>query len=99
FTDLRDWLQHLRREGELDEGAAQADPHLDITEITDRVTKAGGPALLFSDVKGSSLPLLINQFGTERRTCMAFGVESLDELGARIQGGLEMTPPGGLGEK
>jgi 4-hydroxy-3-polyprenylbenzoate decarboxylase len=99
FTDLRDWLDHLRREGELHEVTAQVDPHLEITEITDRVTKAGGPALLFRDVKGSSLPLLINQFGTERRTCMAFGVESLDELGARIQGVLEMTPPEGIGEK
>ena len=99
FTDLRDWLDHLRREGELHEVTAQVDPRLEITEITDRVTKAGGPALLFSDVKGSSLPLLINQFGTERRTCMAFGVESLDELGARIQGVLEMTPPEGIGEK
>ena len=99
FTDLRDWLDHLRREGELHEVTAQVDPHLEITEITDRVTKAGGPALLFRDVKGSSLPLLINQFGTERRTCMAFGVASLDELGARIQGVLEMTPPEGIGEK
>ena len=99
FNDLRDWLDHLRHEGELHEVTAQVDPHLEITEITDRVTKAGGPALLFRDVKGSSLPLLINQFGTERRTCMAFGVESLDELGARIQGVLEMTPPEGIGEK
>jgi 4-hydroxy-3-polyprenylbenzoate decarboxylase len=99
FTDLRDWLDHLRREGELHEVTAQVDPHLEITEITDRVTKAGGPALLFRDVKGSSLPLLINQFGTERRTCMAFGVDSLDDLGARIQGVLEMAPPEGIGEK
>ncbi len=99
FTDLRDWLDHLRREGELHEVTARVDPHLEITEITDRVTKSGGPALLFRDVKGSSLPLLINQFGTERRTCMAFGVGSLDELGARIQGVLEMTPPEGIGEK
>jgi 4-hydroxy-3-polyprenylbenzoate decarboxylase len=99
FNDLRDWLDHLRHEGELHEVTAQVDPNLEITEITDRVTKAGGPALLFRDVKGSSLPLLINQFGTERRTCMAFGVDSLDELGARIQGVLEMTPPEGIGEK
>src|SRR5437016_2324400 len=90
FQDLRDWLDHLRREGELHEVPAKVDPRLEITEITDRVTRAGGPALLFTNVAGSDLPLLINQFGTERRMCMAFDVDSLDELGARIQGVLEM---------
>src|SRR5690348_11709993 len=99
FRDLRDWLDHLRREGELHEVTAEVDPHLEITEITDRVTRAGGPALLFRSVKGSSMPLLINQFGTERRMCMAFGVQSLDELGARVSDVLEMTPPEGLVDK
>ncbi|MGZ4431618.1 MAG: menaquinone biosynthesis decarboxylase, partial [Gaiellales bacterium] len=99
FDDLRDWLEHLRREGELHEVTAEVDPHLEITEITDRVTKASGPALLFRNVKGSSMPLLINQFGTERRMCMAFGVERLDELGERVQSVLEMTPPEGLVDK
>ena len=99
FSDLRDWLDHLRREGELHEVTAEVDPHLEITEITDRVTQAGGPALLFRNVRGSSLPLLINQFGTERRMCMAFGVDRLDDLAARVQSVLEMTPPEGIGDK
>jgi 4-hydroxy-3-polyprenylbenzoate decarboxylase len=99
FTDMRDWLDHLRREGELHEVTAQVDPHLEITEIAERVMRAGGPALLFRDVRGSSLPLLINQFGTERRMCMAFGVDRLDDLGARVQSVLEMTPPEGIGDK
>jgi 4-hydroxy-3-polyprenylbenzoate decarboxylase len=99
FRDLRDWLDHLRREGELHEVTAEVDPHLEITEITDRVTRAGGPALLFRNVRGSSLPLLINQFGTERRMCMAFGVDRLDDLAARVQSVLEMTPPEGIGDK
>ncbi len=99
FQDLRDWLDHLRREGELHEVTAEVDPDLEIAEITDRVTRAGGPALLFTNVRGSSLPLVINQFGTERRMCMAFGVESLDELGERVQSVLEMTPPEGLMDK
>ncbi len=47
FDDLRDWIDHLRRNGELCEVTAEVDPHLEIAEITDRVTKAGGPALLF----------------------------------------------------
>ncbi len=55
--------------------------------------------LLFSNVKGSELPVLINQFATERRTCMAFGVDRLDELGERVQDVLEMTPPEGMMDK
>ena len=62
--DLRDWIDLLGREGELDEVTAEVDPQLEITEIADRVVKEGGPALLFRNVRGSSLPLLINQFGT-----------------------------------
>ena len=57
FDDLRDWIDHLRREGELVEVTAEVDPHLEIAEITDRVTKAGGPALLFTNVRGSRMPL------------------------------------------
>ncbi len=77
--DLREWIALLEREGELVRVAAEVDPKLEVTEIVDRVVKAGGPALLFEHPKGSSLPLLINQFGTERRMCLAFGVESLDD--------------------
>ena len=96
FSDLRDWLDHLRRHDELVEVTAEVDPNLEIAEITDRVTKAGGPALLFRNVRGSSMPLLINQFGTERRMCMALGVERLDDLGALVSDVLEMTPPEGF---
>ncbi|HYX86009.1 MAG TPA: menaquinone biosynthesis decarboxylase, partial [Gaiellales bacterium] len=99
FRDQRDWLEHLRGQGELVEVAAEVDPHLEIAEITDRVTKAGGPALLFTNVRGSAMPLLINQFGSERRMCMAFGVKRLDELGERVTDVLEMTPPEGLVDK
>src|SRR5438046_967754 len=65
-ADLREWIRLLEREGELVRVSAEVDPHLEVTEITDRVVKAGGPALLFENPK-SSHPLLINQFGTERR--------------------------------
>jgi len=99
FNDLRDWLDHLRQEGELHEITAEVDPYLEITEITDRVTAAGGPALLFTNVKGSELPLLINQYGTERRTCMAFGVDRLSDLSERVAEVLEMAPPEGLMDK
>jgi 4-hydroxy-3-polyprenylbenzoate decarboxylase len=96
--DLRDWIALLEREGELVRVAAEVDPHLEITEVVDRVVKAGGPALLFENPK-SQHPLLINQFGTERRMCLAFGADSLDDVGRRLGEVLEMQPPQGLAEK
>jgi 4-hydroxy-3-polyprenylbenzoate decarboxylase len=98
-ADLRGWIGLLEREGELVRVAAEVDPHLEITEIVDRVVKAGGPALLFERPKGSEHPLLINQFGTERRMCLAFGADSLNEVGRRLGEVLEMQPPQGLAEK
>jgi 4-hydroxy-3-polyprenylbenzoate decarboxylase len=98
-SDLRDWIALLEREGELVRVAAEVDPHLEITEIVDRTVKAGGPALLFEHPKGSEYPLLINQFGTERRMCLAFGVRRLDDVGTKLEDVLEMQPPQGLVEK
>lgn len=97
--DLRAWIALLEREGELKRVSAEVDPHLEITEITDRTVKAGGPALLFENVKGSPHPLLINQFGTERRMCLAFDAASLDDVGRRMGDVLEMQPPQGLVQK
>ena len=98
-NDLREWIELLRTEGELVDVRAQVDPYLEITEIADRTVKAGGPALLFHDVKGSSHPLLINQFGTERRMCLAFGVERLEDVAKKLSDVLELTPPQGLADK
>ncbi|MDP9231536.1 MAG: UbiD family decarboxylase, partial [Actinomycetota bacterium] len=98
-ADLRDWIGLLEREGELVRVSAEVDPHLEVTEIVDRVVKAGGPALLFENPKGSSHPLLVNQFGTERRMCLAFDADSLDEVGRRLGDVLEMQPPQGLVDK
>jgi len=97
--DLRDWIALLEREGELRRIATEVDPDLEITEITDRVVKSGGPALLFEHPKGSAHPLLINQFGTERRMCLALGVDKLDDAAAKLGDVLEMQPPQGLVEK
>src|SRR5256885_9472452 len=98
-ADLRSWIALLEREGELVRVSAEVDPRLEVTEIVDRTVKAGGPALLFERPKGSSHPLLINQFGTERRMCLAFGVERLDDVAARLADVLEMQPPEGLAAK
>ncbi len=97
--DLRAWIALLERENELVRISAEVDPQLEITEINDRVVKAGGPALLFENVKGSDHPLLINQFGTERRMCLAFWAASLDDVGRRLGEVLEMQPPQGLVQK
>src|ERR1051325_7683149 len=97
--NLREWIALLEREGELVRVGAEVDPDLEITEIVDRTVKAGGPALLFERPKGSSHPLLINQFGTERRMCLAFGVEQLDDVARRLEDVIEMQPPQGLVEK
>src|SRR3954469_11472154 len=98
-ADLREWIDLLEREGELVRVGAEVDPYLEITEIVDRTVKAGGPALLFERPKSSRHPLLINQFGTERRMCLAFGGERWDDLGARVGDVVEMQPPQGLVEK
>jgi 4-hydroxy-3-polyprenylbenzoate decarboxylase len=97
--DLREWIDVLEREGELVRVAAEVDPYLELTEIVDRTVKAGGPALLFGNPKGSSHPVLINQFGTERRMCLAFGEPSLDDVAAKLESVLEMQPPQGLADK
>jgi 4-hydroxy-3-polyprenylbenzoate decarboxylase len=98
-ADLREWIALLEREGELVRIDAEVDADLEITEITDRVVKWAGPALLFEHVKGSQHPLLINQFGTERRMCLAFGVERLDDVAAKLENLLELQPPQGLVDK
>src|SRR5690349_15414549 len=98
-ADLRDWIAVLERAGELVRVDAEVDPHLEVTEIVDRTVKAGGPALLFERPRGSNYPLLINQFGTERRMCLAFGAGSLDEVAGKLANVLELQPPEGLADK
>ena len=98
-TDLRDWIALLEREGELVRVSTEVDPYLEVTEIVDRTVRSGGPALLFENPTGSSHPLLVNQFGTERRMCLALGVERLDDAAAKLESVLEMQPPHSLAEK
>jgi len=96
FDSLGQFVAALRRAGELAEVRARVDPHLEIAEITDRIVKAGGPALLFTDVAGSEFPVLTNQFGTERRMAMAFGAKSIDEVAARVRGIVDLGKPRSL---
>ena len=84
LDDLRQFIEALKREGELVEIDEPVDPELEITEITDRVSKADGPALLFRNAKGSQMPVLINQFGSMKRMSMALGGGDLDEIAAEL---------------
>ena len=105
YSDLREWISALQGAGELKRVAAEVDPILEITEITDRVSKSaspspGGPALLFENVKGyPGARVLINQFGSARRMQLALGVESLDEIAVRIHQFMDVKSPEGLLEK
>ena len=72
-TNLRAFLEILRRENQLIEISAPVDPNLELAEIHRRVIDEQGPALLFTNVKGSSFPVVSNLFGTTRRVDLAFG--------------------------
>jgi 4-hydroxy-3-polyprenylbenzoate decarboxylase len=108
YNDLREWIAALDRAGELKRIRAEVDPILELAEITDRVSKgaakkygrSGGPALLFENVKGANgMPVLINQFGSERRMQMALGVDRLDEIAERIRQLMNLKSPEGFMEK
>ena len=98
FKDLREFIRFLEDKGELRRITAPVNHELEITEITDRVIKSGGPALLFENVTGFDTPVLVNMYGTEQRTAWALGVESLDALTGRVEGLLDLMhdPPQGL---
>lgn len=72
-TSLREFITTLRREHELVEVTCEVDPHLEIAEIHRRIIAMGGPALLFTRVKGADFPVVTNLFGTARRVQLAFG--------------------------
>ena len=99
YKDLREFLKRLEREGELKRIPAEVDWKLEVTEITDRVTKRGGPALLFENIKGYKTPLAINLFGSHRRMCLALEVNDYQEVADRIQGFLDFKTPEGLLDK
>lgn len=98
FKDLRDFINLLEQEGELKRISTEVDPYLEITEISDRTLRAGGPALLFENPKGSSIPLLANLFGNTRRIALAMGQEDLEglrDVGKLLAFLKEPTPPSG----
>ena len=101
YRNLRDFVDFLESRGELRRISTPVTWDLEITEICDRVTKSGGPALLFENVEGYDVPVLINMYGSERRMAWALGAESLEDLGDKVRGllGLAQGPPKGVMEK
>ena len=101
YKDLRDFIRFLEGKGELTRIKTPVSCELEIAEVCDRVVKRGGPALLFENVEGYDVPVLINMFGTEKRMAWALGVERLDDLVDRVHGllGLMQGPPQGIMEK
>jgi 4-hydroxy-3-polyprenylbenzoate decarboxylase len=99
YRDLIDFLRRLEKEKELVRISAEVDPKLEITEITDRATKAGGPALLFEKPKGSTIPVVTNLLGSERRMNLALEADSLDDVAGRISSFLDVKSPQGFFDK
>ena len=99
YRDLRDFVAQLEARGELKRIAVEVDPRLEMTEICDRVLRAGGPALLFEKPAGGAMPVLGNLFGTARRVALGMGEEDVDrlrEIGKLLAYLKEPEPPRGL---
>jgi 4-hydroxy-3-polyprenylbenzoate decarboxylase len=101
FKNLREFIAHLEKLGELRRIPVPVDPRLEITEICQRTLRTQGPALLFEKPKGSDIPLLGNLFGTTRRVALAMGresVEDLREVGKQLAFLKEPQLPRGIGD-
>ena len=85
YQDLSDFIKKLEESGQLRRIKTEVSAELEIAEITDRVSKAYGPALLFENVKGYSMPVLINAFGSYERMAMALNVKHVDEIAREIE--------------
>jgi 4-hydroxy-3-polyprenylbenzoate decarboxylase len=99
YRDLRDFIAQLEAQGELRRIKVEVDPHLEMTEICDRVLRAAGPALLFENPKGHTIPVLGNLFGTPRRVALGMGqesVEALRDVGRLLAFLKEPEPPKGI---
>ncbi len=99
YSDLREFIDALARRGELVRISAEVDPYLEMTEIAHRTLRAGGPALLFENPRGFSVPVLANLFGTEQRVALGMGqenVSALREIGELLAYLRQPDPPRGL---
>ena len=99
YKDLRHFIAQLEQQGELKRIELEIDPYLEMTEIGDRTLRAKGPALLFENPKGHTIPVLANLFGTPKRVALGMGQESvaaLREVGKLLAFLKEPEPPKGF---
>ncbi|MDO4244892.1 MAG: menaquinone biosynthesis decarboxylase [Deinococcus sp.] len=96
FPDIQSFIRLLEERGELLRVSAPVSRDLEITEISDRLVKKGGPAVLFENVKGSDFPVVMGLMGTRERMALAVGVNDLDELAQKIRALIDL---GGGGSK
>jgi 4-hydroxy-3-polyprenylbenzoate decarboxylase len=80
YRDLRDFMAQLERAGSLKTLAESVSPHLEMTAVCDELLRSGGPAVLFTQPTGHTIPVLANLFGTPERVALGMGVESLADL-------------------
>ena len=99
FDSLREFVRFLEAHGQLRRIQREIDPVLEVSEIAQRVMRAGGPALLFERVKGSRFPLLINTYATRQRMSWALGVEDLAQHATTIAELVKAQPPASLLDK
>ncbi|NMC49124.1 MAG: menaquinone biosynthesis decarboxylase [Desulfovibrio sp.] len=99
YTDLQAFLRELEKKGELKRIGTPLDPYLEVAEITDRVSKKHGPALLFENVGNGRFPVLTNAFGSYTRMHMALECENLEALASEITEFLEVEKPTGIIKK
>jgi 4-hydroxy-3-polyprenylbenzoate decarboxylase len=99
YNSLQEFVQALEREGELKRVRHPVKAELEIAEIADRVMKRGGPALLFDNVAGKNIPVLINAFGSAKRMALALGVKDIEEIARDIEQLTRLKPPASLRDK
>jgi 4-hydroxy-3-polyprenylbenzoate decarboxylase len=99
YNSLSDFVQVLERSGELRRIAHPVKAELEITEIADRVMKSGGPALLFENVVGKKMPVLINAFGSAKRMALALGVADIEDIAQDISKLIQTRPPKSFKDK
>jgi 4-hydroxy-3-polyprenylbenzoate decarboxylase len=96
YRELGEFLEALEGRGDLLRVRSRVDPHLEITELTQRVLRRDGPALLFENVRGSTMPVVTNLLGAARRVALALDAAHVDEVAARIEALVRLRPPAGV---
>lgn len=96
YRNLKEFISDLEEKGQLHRVTVEVDRNLELAQIVDVLSKSGGPAVLFENVKGSPYPVLMNAFGSDKRMCMALGTGSLSDIGDRVEALMEMEMSEGI---